>query len=59
MSIDGTEVGADLAGALARLRGPSGTRVRLSIRRSTAPQTLEFALRRAQVDVHSVSAGIA
>jgi carboxyl-terminal processing protease len=58
VSIDGTEVGADLAGALARLSGPSGTRVRLSIRRSTAPQTLEFELRRAQVAVHSVSAGI-
>ena len=58
VGIDGTEVGADLAGALARLRGPSGTLVRLSIRRSTLPQTLEFELRRAQVAVHSVSAQI-
>ncbi|HEX9107156.1 MAG TPA: S41 family peptidase, partial [Longimicrobiales bacterium] len=50
------EVGADLAGALARLRGPAGTLVHLSIRRSSLPQTLEFELRRAQVAVHSVSA---
>lgn len=54
-SIDGGEVGLDLAGALARLRGPSGTLVHLSIRRSTVPQTLEFELRRAQVAVHSVA----
>ena len=56
VSIDGTEVGADLAGALARLRGPAGSVVHLSIRRSTAPQTLEFELRRTQVEVHSVAA---
>jgi carboxyl-terminal processing protease len=56
VSIDGAEIGADLAGALARLRGPSGTLVRLSIRRSTTPATLEFELRRAQVEVHSVTA---
>jgi carboxyl-terminal processing protease len=56
VSIDGTEVGADLAGALARLRGPSGSLVRLSIRRATAPATIEFALRRARVEVHSVAA---
>jgi carboxyl-terminal processing protease len=56
VSIDGTEIGADLAGALARLRGPSGTLVRLSIRRSTTPATLEFELRRTQVEVHSVAA---
>jgi carboxyl-terminal processing protease len=56
VSIDGTEIGADLAGALARLRGPSGSLVRLSIRRSTSPATLEFELRRARVEVHSVVA---
>jgi carboxyl-terminal processing protease len=55
-AIDGSEVGADLAGALARLRGPSGSLVHLSLRRSTAPATLEFELRRARVEVHSVSA---
>ncbi len=56
VGIDGTEVGADLAGALARLRGRSGSVVHLSIRRSTAPATLEFDVRRAQVEVHSVAA---
>lgn len=56
VSIDGVDIGADLAGALARLRGPSGSFVHLSIRRRTAPATFEFALRRARVEVRSVSA---
>ena len=53
--IDGTEIGADLAGALARMRGASGSLVRLSIRREGASGLLEFALHRAQVEVHSVA----
>jgi carboxyl-terminal processing protease len=56
IAIDGGEIGADLAGALARLRGASGSLVRLSIRRPGSPALLEFALRRAEVEVHSVSA---
>jgi carboxyl-terminal processing protease len=56
IAIDGTEVGADLAGALVRLRGPAGSVLRLSIRRSTAPATLEFELTRTRVEVHSVTA---
>lgn len=53
--IDGTEIGADLAGALARMRGASGSLVRLSIRREGAAGLLEFAVHRAQVEVHSVA----
>jgi carboxyl-terminal processing protease len=53
--IDGTEIGADLAGALARMRGSSGSLVRLSIRRDGTPGMLEFAVHRAQVEVHSVA----
>jgi carboxyl-terminal processing protease len=52
--IDGTDVGADLAGAIARMRGTSGSIVALSIRREGNPEILEYALRRAQVEVHSV-----
>jgi len=52
--IDGTDVGADLAGAIARMRGISGSLVSLSVRREGNPEILEFALRRAQVEVHSV-----
>jgi carboxyl-terminal processing protease len=52
--IDGTDVGADLAGAIARMRGLSGSLVSLSVRREGSPELLEFALRRAQVEVHSV-----
>jgi carboxyl-terminal processing protease len=54
--IDGTDIGADLAGAIARMRGVSGSVVALSIRREGNPELLEFALRRAQVEVHSVLA---
>ncbi len=56
VSIDGVDIGADLGGALARLRGPSGSVIHLSIRRRTAPATFEFALRRARVEVRSVAA---
>jgi carboxyl-terminal processing protease len=54
--IDGAEIGADLAGAIAQLRGAAGSVVRLSIRREGAPGLLEFSLRRAEVEVHSVTA---
>ena len=54
--IDGTDIGADLAGAIARMRGASGSVVQLSIRRDGSPELLEFALRREQVEVHSVLA---
>jgi carboxyl-terminal processing protease len=54
--IDGTDIGADLAGAIARMRGVSGSVVQLSVRRDGSPELLEFALRRAQVEVHSVLA---
>ena len=54
--IDGTDIGADLAGAIARMRGVSGSFVSLSVRRDGSPELLEFTLRRAQVEVHSVLA---
>jgi carboxyl-terminal processing protease len=54
--IDGAEIGADLAGAIAQLRGESGSDVRLSVRREGSPGLLEFFLRRAEVEVHSVAA---
>jgi carboxyl-terminal processing protease len=52
--IDGTDIGADVAGAIARMRGVSGTLITLSIRREGSHDLLDFALRRAQVEVHSV-----
>ncbi|HVN43711.1 MAG TPA: S41 family peptidase [Steroidobacteraceae bacterium] len=54
--IDGNDVGADLAGAIARMRGLSGSLVSLSVRRDGNPELFEFALRREQVEVHSVLA---
>lgn len=53
--IDAVEVGADLTGAIARLRGPTGSMVRLTIRRSGVLGLMEFPLRRAEVEVSSVS----
>jgi carboxyl-terminal processing protease len=53
--IDGSDIGADLAGAIARMRGASGSLVTLAIRRQGAPGVLEYALRRTQVEVHSVA----
>jgi len=54
VKIDGNDIGADLAGAIARMRGASGSLVKLTIRRDGRPGLLEYALRRAQVEVHSV-----
>jgi carboxyl-terminal processing protease len=56
VQIDGADVGADLTGAIARLRGPSGSTVKLAIRRSGVTPLMEFALRRAEVEVSSVAA---
>ena len=52
--IDGSDIGADLAGAIARMRGPSGSTVRLTIRRAGVEGLMEFELRRSKVEVHSV-----
>jgi carboxyl-terminal processing protease len=53
--IDDSDVGADLAGAIARMRGTAGSVVTLAIRREGTPGVLQYALRRAQVEVHSVA----
>jgi carboxyl-terminal processing protease len=54
-AIDGTAVGADLDGAMARMRGPRGSRVKLAVMRAGQALPLEFTVERAQVDVHSVA----
>jgi carboxyl-terminal processing protease len=53
--IDDADIGADLAGAISRMRGSSGSVVKLTVLRPTTGQTLDFSLRRAKVDVHSVA----
>src|ERR1700759_5197348 len=53
--IDDSDIGADLAGAIARMRGSSGSLVKLSVLRPATGQTLDFSLRRAKVEVHSVA----
>jgi carboxyl-terminal processing protease len=52
--IDNHDIGADLTGAISHMRGPSGSHVKLAIRRDGAPGLLEFDLRRTEVEVHSV-----
>jgi carboxyl-terminal processing protease len=54
-AIDGAPVGADLDGAMARMRGPRGSQVKLGVVRAGYALPLEFTVERAQVDVHSVS----
>jgi carboxyl-terminal processing protease len=54
-AIDGTPVGADLDAAMARMRGPRGSTVRLAVMRTGQTLPLEFTVERAQVDVHSVA----
>jgi carboxyl-terminal processing protease len=55
VKIDDADIGADLAGAIARMRGASGSLVTLTIRREGTPGIRQYALRRAQVEVHSVA----
>ena len=54
-AIDGTPVGADLDAAMARMRGPRGSTVKLAVMRVGQALPLEFTVERAQVDVHSVA----
>jgi carboxyl-terminal processing protease len=54
-SIDGLAVGSDLDTAMARMRGPRGSIVKLAVVRAGSALPLEFTVVRAQVDVHSVA----
>jgi carboxyl-terminal processing protease len=54
LKIDDVDVGADLSGAITRMRGKAGSVVKLSIRRPSTNQVLDFSLERAHVEVHSV-----
>jgi carboxyl-terminal processing protease len=54
-AIDGEPVGADLDAAMARMRGPRGSIVKLVVKRGDQTLPLEFKVERAQVDVHSVA----
>ena len=55
-AIDGMAVGADLEAAMARMRGPRGSILKLAVMRTGQSLPLEFNVERAQVDVHSVAA---
>ena len=55
VKIDGVDIGGDLADATARMRGASGSMVKLTIRRTGQAQLLEFTVRREEVQVPSVA----
>jgi len=54
VKIDDVDVGADLAGAITRMRGPAGSLVKLTVRRPASGELKDFSLRRARVEVRSV-----
>lgn len=54
VAIDDIKVGGDLDGAIARMRGPAGSSIKLTIRRAAMPAPFVVDLQRAQVEVHSV-----
>ncbi len=54
VKIDGEDIGADLAGAIAKMRGNAGSVVRLTVRRPPSNELVEYSLKRAKVEVHSV-----
>ena len=47
---------ADLEAAIARMRGPEGSAIRLAVRRDGAAMLLEFQVERAHVQLQSVAA---
>ena len=54
--VDGEPVGDDVDAAIDQMRGPAGSLVKLSVRRSgAATNIVDLALQRAQVDVHSAT----
>jgi carboxyl-terminal processing protease len=55
VAIDGKEVGSDVNGAIERMRGVSGSPVTLTVHRTGTVGLMSFALRRANVEVRSVS----
>jgi carboxyl-terminal processing protease len=54
VKIDDVDVGGDLPAATARLRGASGSTVRLTVRRKGEAALIEFSVQREQVEVTSV-----
>jgi len=57
VKIDGIAVDpADLDSAIARMRGPEGSQIRLAVRRDGSSSLLEFQVERTHVRLHSVAA---
>jgi carboxyl-terminal processing protease len=54
--IDDEDVAQDLARSMGSVRGRAGTTVRLTVRRPSTGESLNFVIKREQVEVHTVSA---
>jgi len=55
LRIDGEPVGANVAAAIEQMRGPAGSLVKLTVRRTAGDELVDVVLERARVEVHSVS----
>ncbi|MEY3465461.1 MAG: hypothetical protein RL603_1059 [Pseudomonadota bacterium] len=53
--IDDAPVGRDVEEAIEQMRGPAGSRVRLTVRRAGSGELVDVSLERTRVEVHSVS----
>ena len=53
--IDDAPVGRDVGEAIEQMRGPAGSRVRLTVRRAGSGELVDVSLERTRVEVHSVS----
>lgn len=54
LRIDGEQVGAEVSRAIEQMRGPAGSRVKLTIERAELDEIVEVTLERARVDIVSV-----
>ena len=54
VAINGKDVGSNVSGAINHMRGASGSTVTLTVHRAGEPGVMSFALRRTNVEVHSV-----
>lgn len=55
LKIDDVGVGGDVSAAIGSMRGKAGSVVKLTIRRPSTNEMLDFSLERAHVEVHSVA----
>ena len=58
VTIDQKPVGTDIDAAIEQMRGPAGSRVRLTVRHPASAELIDLSLERAHVEVQSVSGAL-